>query len=312
MGWKRTTAVATSLVLALAACGDDGGDASETGSPPTTEAAVEGTTTTASGEAPAEPTELAVTAADYSYDVGGPPPTVPAGLVRITLTNEGTEEHQATLVRLNDGVTPEQFGDAAASDPSGQAALALVDPYGGPNGAAPGGTSTATQNLVAGDYLMLCFIPSPSDGVPHAAKGMVMPVTVEGDDVEAALPADELAGEIGLTEFSFDVPDGFDGQGTFEITNNGQQDHEVVMYLLSDGATLEDALAALAGEGPPGPPPITPAAGIAPMAGGDTVNAYVELALEPGEYAFLCFLPDTSGSGAPHFTMGMAQQITVS
>jgi len=29
-----------------------------------------------------------------------------------------------------------------------------------------------------GDYLMICLIPDPADGVPHAAKGMSLPATV--------------------------------------------------------------------------------------------------------------------------------------
>jgi hypothetical protein len=34
-----------------------------------------------------------------------------------------------------------------------------------------------TLNLEAGTYVLACFIPSP-DGVPHLAKGMLMPIQV--------------------------------------------------------------------------------------------------------------------------------------
>ncbi len=316
MRWTR--ALLAVLVVAAVSCGGDDEDAAETGSPPTTEAAEETTTTaaeeetttTAAGEgSTADVTELDVVATDYAYDLGGPPPTLEPGLVRVTIDNQGAEEHQATLVRLNDGVTLDQFAAEATGDPTGAAALALVSGYGGPNAAAPGGAVTSTQSVDAGNYLMICFIPSPTDGVPHAAKGMVLPFTVEGGDGPAALPAGDLAGEIGLAEFAFTVPSDFDGQGTYAVANDGEQAHEVAIYALADGATVGDAVDALVEA--TGPPPITPVAGISALAGLRAVDAYIELDLPPGEYAFLCFLPDVAGDGVPHFVNGMAQQVSV-
>jgi hypothetical protein len=303
----------TAIGLLVAGCGDDDEDAAETGTTTTTEAPAEETTTTAAPEAePADVTTLAVTAVDYAFQPEQPLTTLAPGLVRVDLTNTGAEEHQATLVRLNDGVTLDQFFQQAAVDDGGVTALGLITGYGGPNAAAPGGgTSSSTQALVEGEYLMICFIPSPSDGQPHAVKGMVTPFSVTGEEpeVEAALPEDDVAGEIGLADFAFTVPDDFDGQGTFAVTNDGPQQHEVTIYALADGATVDDALAFFAGEAATGPPPFTSAGGLAAV--GTDITSYVDLELEPGEYAFVCFLPDTEGSGAPHFTVGMAQQVTI-
>jgi len=36
----------------------------------------------------------------------------------------------------------------------------------------------------------------------------------------------------------------------------------------------------------------------------------IELSLEPGTYAMLCFVPDTS-DGNPHFIHGMIDQLTI-
>ena len=73
-----------------------------------------GQATTAAGAA--TPTEVKIGMADFSYsDV---PATVTGGAVTVTATNNGQEEHQATILRLNDGVTLQQaLGDFAA-DPN--------------------------------------------------------------------------------------------------------------------------------------------------------------------------------------------------
>ncbi len=64
-----------------------------------------------------------------------------------------------------------------------------------------------------------------------------------------------------------------------------------------------------AGEGaPPGPPPFASAGGMTPIDVGTT--SYLEMDFEPGEYMFICFIPDPA-SGAPHFAKGMAQAFTV-
>ena len=83
----------------------------------------------------------------------------------------------------------------------------------------------------------------------------------------------------------------------------------MTIYALADGATIDDALAFFAGTATGGPPPFTSAGGLAAV--GTDVTSYIDLDLAPGEYAFVCFLPDTEGGGAPHFTIGMAKQVTI-
>ena len=119
-----------------------------------------------------------VTMADFSYEA---PDTIPAGLVTINGTNTSTaEEHQATIIRLNDGVTlDEALGTFAQDELEG---FKLVTTHAGPNGVAPGAGQTTTQELAEGNYFFVCFIPSPTDGVPHVAKGMLKEFTVTAPD----------------------------------------------------------------------------------------------------------------------------------
>ena len=128
------------LFVGVAACGDDADEPAETGTTTTTAAPEEETTTTASDEGAApELQTIEAIAVDYSYQLDGPPPTLAPGLVRVELTNEGTEEHQATLIRLNDGVTLDEFAAGAGADDTGVTAFGLFEGYGGPNATAPGG-----------------------------------------------------------------------------------------------------------------------------------------------------------------------------
>ncbi len=100
--------------------------------------------------------EIKIDAADFSYVA---PETVNAGWVRVILINSGQEPHHVQFLRLNDGVTVNQFEEALkqAEGP----ALALTKQVGGVGAIHPGGTAQAVLNLPAGEYIILCLIPRP-------------------------------------------------------------------------------------------------------------------------------------------------------
>lgn len=104
--------------------------------------------------------------------------TLSAGPQTITVTNNGPQPHEATIVELAEGI------DAAAlvamlnatEPPSGPPPFTSA---GGVAGIAPGETVTMDVDLEPGDYAFICFVPDPASGKPHAALGMVGPLTVE-------------------------------------------------------------------------------------------------------------------------------------
>ena len=104
--------------------------------------------------------------------------TVDAGPQTITVTNNGPQPHEATIVKLAEGV------DAAAlvgmfnstEAPSGPPPFTSA---GGVAGVANGQTVTMDVDLEPGSYAFVCFVPDPASGKPHAALGMVGPLTVE-------------------------------------------------------------------------------------------------------------------------------------
>ncbi|NTU55365.1 MAG: hypothetical protein HGA79_03850 [Anaerolineales bacterium] len=245
--------------------------------------------------------EVKIDAADYSFTV---PETISAGWVRIILTNSGAEPHHIQFMRLNDGVTANQFMEALNQDIG--PALAMVKEVGGVAPIHPGGSASAVLNLPVGDYVVLCFIPSPSDQIPHLAKGMFKSLKVEAGVSVAAEPSADLT--VHMKDFQFDMPDSLPaGALTVEVINDGPESHEFNIYRLEDGKTANDVLEFLNGAG--GPPPFTPVGGLNGL--GTGLKGYAELNLEPGTYIVICMIPSPKAEGHPHFTLGMIKQFTV-
>ncbi len=311
MRLRRTLLVTALAVVLFAACSSEGTPATTGSAAAPSTASSSSSSESSSSSSSAPTTQIALTAGtagnEYSYTPSDPSAltAVPAGPVTVTMTNAGKEEHQATIIRLNDGVNAQQFATEAAADATGQAAFKLATGYGGPNAVAPSGINATTQVLdKPGSYLFICFIPGP-DGVPHAAKGMVLPFTVTGESTETvSAPSTVVA-----SEFAYLVPDKLKA-GSIALQNAGQQTHEMAIYKLGDGKSLNDVKTFFGSQTPSGPPPFTPAGGFAAIQPGRTSTADVNL--DKGSYVIMCFLPDTSGSGAPHFTKGMIQQVDVS
>lgn len=254
-----------------------------------------------SGQAPER--VVTIDALDYSFAVAD---TIEGGPVTIRFTNKGKETHHAQFARIKDGQSLDQF--LAALQKGQEGALPLVSLEGGPAAIAPNGTEEVRLDLKAGQYVLLCFIPSP-DGVPHLAKGMVKPLRVTEPSAGAATaPAPPTAGTITMRDFTYDLPASITaGTSTFRVINEGPQPHEAVFVKLAEGKSVQDFVAFFAGR-PSGPPPGTDLGG---MQGLDKENAgFATVNLTPGEYALVCQIPDPA-TGKPHLALGMAKSVTV-
>ena len=255
--------------------------------------------------AKAKTNKLTITATDYDYTL---PPKVPAGWTTIVMKNKGGEDHQAQFAKLDSGVTFDQLARAAAtSDPA--AVVALTTPVGGPNAVPPGGTATVVSNLTPGQYAVICFIFA-ADGTEHDAKGMLVPLTVGKARGRTAPP--NAKSTFTLRDFSFGVPAGFSGRGAVAVTNEGAQPHELALFALDPGKTLDDAKAFLLtppGATPP-PAPGKSAGGLVGIMPGET--GYMQLDLKPGTYVAICFFPDPTKGGLPHAVEGMISEFTIS
>jgi hypothetical protein len=142
---------------------------------------------------------------DFGFD--HLPAEVPAGPQVWEVTNVGQEPHEFGLLMLAPGVTfdavasmlgeapaegsasPEgdsmETHDMAASPAAGMAAspeAAMGPPFTFMPSTAPknpGMTNWLVLDLMPGEYVAICFVPSPANGfAPHFALGMLMPFTV--------------------------------------------------------------------------------------------------------------------------------------
>lgn len=256
-------------------------------------------------EAPtgAAPT-VTFTAANYVY---AGPESIPAGLTRIELVNAGEKEHMLWAVKLDEGKSFDDLMGVFATFETEPAFPEWMAWYGGVT-AGPGNRAAYTIDLTPGSYTLFSF-SEDENGEPDAAKGMVTTLTVtEGVDT-AAPPVAALRME--LVDFSFIIEgEPAAGQQIVEIANTGLEPHEVVLLRLAEGASMSDVMAfMMAGKNAEGAPPFEFSGGAGPMEAGMT--AWYEADLSSGEYGIICFLPSPVNEGAPHFMLGMVQQVSV-
>lgn len=301
--------LAGAFALGAVACGDDDKDGDE---PTVTAGAPEETDVPSDSVAPGT---LPVTALEYRFDA---PATISGGLTDITLENVGAEDHQVQLAALNDGVTMDQLSEALDSDPGGSAALQLVTVAGGVNAVQGGGESEAIVDLEPGTYALICFI-SDAEDTPHFSLGMLSELEVTEATEEADTPPPDHA--ITATDYEFAPPSAVaPGETTMQFINSGTEAHELGVWALQEGFTVENILGlfsedeptAVPGEPTPtageeGPPPFTSAGGVGAIPPGG--SAYWIQTLEPGNYALICFVPNADG--VPHAALGMVSGFTV-
>ena len=247
------------------------------------------------------------TATEYAFQG---PDTLAAGLTTLRLVNHGKELHHASIFRLGEGKTLVDFQAAMAAVMSGKAPPpAWITYAGGPNAIDPGDSSTVTQVLDPGHYLVLCMIPG-KDGQPHVTKGMLHPLVVTGSAPAPApaLPAADVTVKLSDYDFVFDKPLTA-GTHTVRVDNAGPQPHEIVVAELAPGKSAADFVKWETG-GETGPLPANRWLG--GVAGIDTgKSATFTVTLKAGNYLVICFWPDAK-DGKPHFVHGMIKQITVS
>lgn len=250
---------------------------------------------------------LTVHASEFAFAL---PKSIPAGLTTVRLVNDGKEIHQISILKLEQGKTMKDLA-AAMKDPAAPPPTWMV-PVGGPNAAAPGETIEATLDLAPGDYVLLCFIPSPGEQAPHSSKGMVAPLTVsKGRGVAQAgatfapTPAPDVHLVLKDYGFVFSKPITA-GRRTIHIMNEGPQDHEAVLIKLAPGKHLADFNKWIA-DLMKGPPPASPMAGMAGLAKGRSGSITNDFT--PGSYALLCYIaaPDKK----PHMDHGMTMEFEV-
>ena len=245
---------------------------------------------------------VSITATDYAF---GAPDTIPAGLTTLRLINPGREPHQAVIA----GGQGKTFAELEAALVSAEPKMGewLTIPVGA-GAVSSGDSSIVTGNLAPGNYLILCYIPSP-DGKPHVTKGMFRRLVVTPAPANAT-PAPEPTADVTVTlsDYAFALSAPLTaGTHTIRVENNGPQLHELTIERLAPGKTLADWQQWVAG-GMRGMPPAEPAGGVTGPDKGKV--AWLTITLTPGNYLLDCYVPDVK-DGKPHFLHGMVKQIAI-
>jgi len=296
--WWAAAALAVAVGAACGGSDDSGGPAA------TPEPSREAPVRTVAHATPPDQT-LEFVAQEYSFEG---PTVADAGMTEMVLTNEGAEEHQLALFRMNEGVDAGTVLGALGAAGHLEAARELGTWIAGPNLASANATESVVIDLEPGRYIVGCVIPAP-DGQPHAMKGMLSELTVAEAPVAHHI-ADDTLPTVGLEEFGFELPDGFDGRGSVEVVNNGGMIHEFGIVRLNDGATVDDVIAYERQPFPrTGDAPAQPATGTTFLDPGG--RARLDLDLPPGRYAAVCYLPLPESHDA-HLEHGMIEAFTVS
>jgi hypothetical protein len=252
--------------------------------------------------APAGPNVITISATDYAFRA---PDTVPAGLTTFRMVNQGRELHQAIIA----GASGRSWDELeTAMKMTGPIPAWLTFPA-GPGVVVGGDSSNATANLEPGNYLIMCFIPSP-DGQLHVMKGMFRRLVVTPASRTVA-PAPEPKADVTVTlsdyDFTLSAPL-TQGTHTIRVENRGPQLHEVTIEQLAPGKTLADVQRWTAG-GMKGESPTKPVGGFTGPDVGKT--GWFTVTLAPGKYVLTCFVPDAK-DGKPHVAYGMVKEVTVS
>lgn len=270
--------------------------------------------------------DITITAKDFSFDL---PAQVPAGLVDVTMHNQGPDIHHAQIVRLNDGVTFDQLKTALDKDPN--AAFPLISFQGGPGVVLPDASQEVLLNLdKPGTYAVICFIAG-ADGIPHYMKGMIAQFEVTGPEAQPQEPESDQT--ITMKDFSYTMPDQvMAGHHVWKIVNDGPEPHEMALFKLAPGVSADQVIAMLTSAeqpavatpmsgmematpaaatpvaSPVGAPPFMPAGGMQALDNG--LTGWLVVDLTPGNYLALCNVPDPK-TGKPHFELGMYKEFTV-
>jgi uncharacterized cupredoxin-like copper-binding protein len=251
---------------------------------------------------------VTLTATDYAFET---PDTLAAGWTTFRLVNNGGQPHMGQLIRLDPGVTLDDYlkayGEAfrtAGPRPKSEKRL------GGPGLAAPHQTTSATLYLEPGNYVWICLYNLP-DGIPHVVgHGMAEPFVVETAGVvrrPQTAPEADIVMRLAEYDFTLSAPLTA-GRRMIRVENAGSESHEAGVLRLAAGKTMKDFLAWLQNPGEALPQDSwSIAGGVTSLAPG--VEAYFEVDLTPGEYVLLCFV--TAPDGRSHLEHGMIEQISV-
>jgi hypothetical protein len=163
--------------------------------------------------------------------------------------------------------------------------------------------ATATVDFVSG-------LGVSSEELSFIFQGGIWVVS-DSQPGEANVPEGTPIVDLALQDFAFvyDADAVAGGNFALNVTNMGDQDHEVVLIQLPEAMSVPDLIDTIASSDESGPPPFIDFGFLGVFTPGEMRTAALAHPLDDGYYAFICFLPDTDGT--PHAFKGMVSTFTV-
>lgn len=105
----------------------------------------------------------------------------------------------------------------------------------------PGQSQSLTvDNLDAGSYVMLCFLPTEGEGTPHFTKGMVSGFEVAEEAADVEEPEADATITLGDEAEPTGVPTELSsGEHTFKVTAQGEKGKDFILGQLDEGKEFE-------------------------------------------------------------------------
>src|SRR3954471_5618809 len=253
-----------------------------------------------------QPTTLSIGASEQGKQASySAPASIKGGLVTVTLQNNGKAPHSAQLVRIEGNHTPQEVLKVTSGN--SKKTPSWIRGEGGPGNALPGQTSTSTDILPAGNYLILDG--GSMNGPPGYKKltvtsgaGGSLPST--GTTVTAAAPAKD--------KYKWQISGPLKaGQNQLTFASKGKDAvHLIAAARVTGNPSKAQIAKAFASNGPP-PKFVDQKSFTATsvLDGGKSEVTSVSLA-KPGEYVIFCPLSDRDG-GKSHDQEGLLTTVNV-
>lgn len=127
------------------------------------------------------------------------------------------------------------------------------------------------------------------------------------ESVQAAAPAQPAELLVTAQDYSYTMPDTVaPGVTTIRLRNTGKEPHQIQMFRLDSGKTMQDVMM-LMQQDAPAPAWLVGVGGPNATMPGEETSATVQLSA--GHYLGVCFIP--SPDGAPHVAKGMMHELVV-
>jgi len=242
-----------------------------------------------------------IVATDAGFEA---PDLIPAGLRHIVFENRGSEIHEAMLVKLPDGMTPNDYVTAVKAGslfPKG-----ALD-YSGPGLTSPGESVEVWVKVDPGNYLIICW----NNG--HAKSTPVHPFTVQYAISEDEPPKEDVV--LKLVDYRFEFEGNLrKGRQVILVETPGPSMHEVDFFRLHDGKSVAD-VNRWRKTNDRGEPPVDALGGALDSHDIKRV-VWLRRDFTPGRYVLHCEMPVTSDSQTinqqiTHADVGMVREINI-